>query len=286
MGIFTVPPQRMDSRAKSLQNALLASAEQIKSIIQRQPSLLTLQSFTLAQHITALQGAAFSLANIRQMTLQQPTILTIDMTSRTQEQKFRFLTKVMGFDTETLVAKPRLLISSLLGRLGPQWGYLQHLKALGACMHAVAIDFGATGVHGIVTSLYCFTESAFAASHQPPEHSKLPIYGDAFKRQWQQRWHFLVDQQKVSIPDIGNHPAVLQASLKDVLGPRLAFLSVMSQNQQGFSVVDHLTSVSTLSDDRFSALFSCAGVGLVFDKAFILAWQQANRHLWQEQALL
>ncbi len=117
------------------------------------------------------------------------------------------------------------------------------------------------------------TDSEFRTNCAAPSGSSLPPYDSHFQQQWQNRWDFLCHIQKLSIQDIAAHPAVLQASLKDTLGPRWAFLSLEASHAVGFKLVDHLTAVSFLTDEEFALLYNSMGPGTVFDVAFIEQWQ-------------
>lgn len=192
--------------------------------------------------------------------------------SKNQSQKWQFLTDVMRFGTATLATTPLLFMSSLPNRLGPLWEHFLLARKLGAADFSCAQE--------IANCLVKCTDAEFAALHSCTASSPLPLYKKAFQQQWQQRWHFLVDNFNIAIADIGRHPAVLQTSSKEILGPCWAFLVSVAGHIQGFNPTHHLTALSSLSDKEFSDVFNIANKGLVYSCGFIQHWQQANRHVW------
>ena len=269
-GIFELSPKTMEDRVKDLQIGLGASESAARSMFQRSPQLLKLNSSTILQHVVQLQQLGFGESQLKHMILTKPSILGFDMNSTTQKQKWQFLTDVLHFDTATLAAKPLLFMSSLPNRLGPRWEYLLLARELGVTHFKSAQD--------VVQRLVLHTDAQIAAMHSVS--SALPLYNKAFQQQWQQRWRYLVDDCNIAIADIGRHPAVLQTSLKEVLGPRWAFLGSVSGHHQGFHPIQRLTALATLSDKDFSGEYSVANKCLVYNSEFVQLWQQANEHVW------
>ena len=79
---------------------------------------------------------------------------------------------------------------------------------------------------------------------------------------------------------IRQHPAALQTSLREVLGPRWALSGNVAGHYQGFNPIHHLTALATLFGKEFlicSILHTNAWCTI---SEFILHWQQANEHLW------
>ena len=260
-GVFMLPPDVMNSRLEALHISLGISNSDVRSIFGRSPELLPLATSTIMQNLAKLQQVGFSESEIQHMALTKPAILGLDMTSTNQSQKWQFLTNVMHFCRSTLAVRPVLFMSSLPNRLGPRWEYLLLARELGATDFSCAQE--------VVERLVMYTDAKFAAMYSHSALFSLPPYNKAFRQQWQQRWHFLVDDCTIAVADIGRHPAVLQTSLKEVLGPRWAFLVRVA----GFhSPIDHLTALATLSDEEFSDVYGVANKCL-YNREFIQLWQ-------------
>ena len=80
----------------------------------------------------------------------------------------------------------------------------------------------------------------------------------------------------ISIADIGLDRSILCAPLRDVVGPRLAFLTSVSSGHINFKLADYLTAVAALSDAEFSVQYDLKAAGLTYDSKFIAAWQHAH----------
>jgi len=246
-GVFVVPPAELDSRLDFIALQLAATLQQAKAVVRRLPQIATLQSTRVGLHVSQLHVLGFSSSQVKDMCLKQPALLTLDYTSQLQVDKWDFLTCVLQLSPAAIAACPHLLMSSLPNRLGPRWEYLQRMKSCGV------IKFSAA--HEVVGSLYSKTDSNFRATYGPPESSALGVYDLHFQKQWQRRWHYLLVDQRLSIQDIGRHAAVLQIDL-DTLGPRWAVLMSVASSVASFRPVDHLTALSTMSDDEFASAYN------------------------------
>ena len=264
-GVFTVAPAELDIRLSSIAAQLGATTDQAKSVLRRNPEITLFSPATLGMYVAKMHDLGFSPSQVKSMCLRQPTLLYKSYSSRLQAEKWVFLTGVLQLSLDAIAAKPHLLMYSLPKRLGPRWEYLQQLR-----LHGV-IAF--TGVHNVISSLADYTDTQFRARYTAPV---MRVYDEQFQQQWQQRWDFLLDGQQLSVQDIAAHPLVLQASLKDTLGPRWAFLLLITSSLDSFRPVDHLTALSTMNDAEFASAYSGMSKGVAFDVAFIHDWQQAN----------
>ena len=246
-GVFVIEPAELDSRLDLIALQLAATLQQAKAVVRRLPQIATLQSTTVGLHVSQLHDLGFSSSQIKDMCLKQPALLTLDYTSQLQVDKWAFLTCVLQLSPASIAACPHLLMSSLPNRLGPRWEYLQRMKSCGV------INFSAA--REVVRSLYSNTDSNFTASYSPPESSALGVYDLHFQKQWQKRWHYLLIDQQLSIQDIGRHAAVLQIDL-DTLGARWAVLTSLASSVASFRPTDHLTALSTMSDDEFASAYN------------------------------
>lgn len=226
---------------------LVATLEQAKGVVQRLPQIAKLQSTTVGLHVSQLHGLGFSSSQVNHMCLKQPALLTLDYTSKLQVDKWAFLTCVVLLTPASIAACPHLLMSSLPNRLGPRWGYLQRMKSCGV------MDFSAA--HEGVGSMCFKTDSHFTATYTPPESAAFGVYGVHTQKQWQKRWHYLLIDQQLSIQDIDRHAAVLQIDL-DTLVPHWTVLMSIASSVASFRPIDHLTALSTMSDDEFVSTYN------------------------------
>ena len=263
--VFRVPPAELDIRLDSIATQLGATLDQAKSMVRKQPQIAPLQPARVRLHVTQMLGLGFSHSQVKSMCLRQPSLLASSYSSRVQVEKWVFLTGVLQLSLDAIAAKPHLLMYSLPNRLGPRWEYLQQLRSHGV------IAF--TGVHDVISSLADSTDTQFRARYTAPV---MRVYDEHFQQQWQQRWDFLLDGQQLSVQDIADHPLVLQASLKDTVGPRWAYLLLLTSSLDSFRPVDHLTALSTMSDAEFASAYSGMSQDVAFDVAFVEDWQQAN----------
>jgi len=246
-GVFVIPSAELDSRLDVIALQLGASLQQAKAAVRRLPQIAKLQSTRVGLHVSQLHGLGFSSSQVKDMCLKQPALLSLDYTSQLQVDKWDFLTCVLQLSPASIAACPHLLMSSLPNRLGPRWEYLQHMKSCGV------INFSAA--HEVVGSLCSKTDSKFTATYTPPESAAFGVYDVHFQKQWQKRWHYLLVDQQLSIQDIGRHAAVLQIDL-DTLGPRWTVLMSIASSVASFRPVDHLTALSTMSDDEFASAYN------------------------------
>ncbi len=95
----------------------------------------------------------------------------------------------------------------------------------------------------------------------------------------------MLKHMQLSVEVIAVHQPLLLTSLKDTLGPRWAFPSLMADHhsENGFSAIDHLSALVFLSDTEFASMYNSdlAGVELVYNEAFKQKWQADNVRLWQ-----
>ena len=239
-------------------------------MLRRKPEITLRLPATLGINVVKTHDLGFSPSQVKNMCLRQPSLLFKIYSSRVQVEKWVFLTGVLQLSLDAIDAKPHLLMYSLPNRLGPRWEYLQKLRSHGV------IAF--TGVHDVISSLADLTDTRFRARCTAPV---MRVYDEHFQLQWQQRWDFLLDGQQLNVEDIADHPSVLQASLKDTVGPRWAFLLLITSSLDSFRPVDHLTALSTMSDAEFASAYSGMSQGLAFDVTFIQDWQQANVSVWR-----
>lgn len=91
----------------------------------------------------------------------------------------------------------------------------------------------------------------------------------------------LVNQQQLSLQDIADPSAVLVMCLKDILGPRWAFLLLRASSVGILRPVGHLTALSPLSDDEFALKSRYGSPGATCTVASVLDGQQTNMRVCQ-----
>ena len=219
-GVFVLSPAQLDARLNLLGLQLSATQEEAKGVVRKMPQIIHLRQATIELHVKQFHGLGFSQTQVKDMCLMQPILVTFNCASKVQRDKWGCLTCVLQLSHATLAATPQLLMSSLPNRTGPRWEYLQHMKQLGVRTFTVA--------HQVIHHLVFDTNPVFSSNNVAPSSSILGPYDEVFQALWQQRWEFLVRDQQLTFQDIAAHPDVLQTSLKDTLGPRWSFLSLIA----------------------------------------------------------
>ena len=205
LGVFRASPAELDIRLDSIAAQLDATLDEAISVAHRLPGISTLLPATVALHVMQLHDLGFMRLQVKSLCLKQPTTLALNYSSQLQADKWAFLTCVLRLSHDAIAAYPTLLMTSLPNRLGPRWAYLQQLRS-----HNV-IAF--TDAPQMFQSLLFWTDSRFRAAYTTPQ---LHVYDEHFQKQWQTRWEFLLVDQQLSIQDIGDNPALLYISLKDI----------------------------------------------------------------------
>ena len=204
-GVFRASPADLDIRLDSIAAQLDATLDEARSVARRTPGISTLLPATVAMHVMQLHDLGFTRLQVKSMCLKQPNMLALNYNSQLQADKWAFLTCVMQLSHDAIAAYPHLLMSSLPNRMGPRWEYLLQLR-----LHGV---LAFTGAHDVVSSLVSMTDSKFRAAYTKPQ---LRVYDEHFQKQWQRKWDYLLVDQQLSIQDIGDDPALLHISLKDI----------------------------------------------------------------------
>ena len=204
-GVFRVFPAELAIRLDSIAAQLDSTLDQARSLVRRHPELSNCLPATVALHVMQLHDLGFSRRQVKSMCLWQPTMLALSYNSQNQADKWAFLTCVMRLSREAMAACPHLLMSSLPNRLGPRWAYLQQLRS-----HDV-IAF--TAASQVLKNLVFMTDLKFRIAYTAPQ---LREYDELFQKQWQKRWDFLLVDQQLSIQEIGDNPALLHISMKDI----------------------------------------------------------------------
>ena len=205
------------------------------------------------------------------MSLQQPTILPLNFASVQMTEKWKFLTRVMSCDLDTLVACPRMLTCSVHNVLGPRHAFVLQLVCDGILTQEASKKW-----------LYKRCYESEVQAQRAFTHVSTRRYEGEFKRQWRHRWLYLTEkqQQGFSIEDIAAHEMVLLASVKDTLGPRLSFLRALAVQQSSVSSINNLTAVATLTDEEFAAAFKVSDAGLTYSAEFVAQWQYSHKHVY------
>ena len=203
--VFTASPAELDIKLDWIAAQLDSTLDEAKTVVRRRPETCCLAPATVALLSTCsigqLHGLGFSHHQVKSMCLQQPRMLALSYTSQLQADKWAFLTCVLQVSHAAIAAKPTMLTLSLSKRLGPRWAYLQQLRLRGLIVSTAAPQ--------VLYSLVFMTDSKFRAAYTTPE---LGVYDEQFQKQW----HFLLVDQQQSIQDIGDDPALLHISLRDV----------------------------------------------------------------------
>ena len=203
--VFTASPAELDIRLDPIAAQLDATLDEAKRVVRRRPEICCRSPATVALHVAQLHGLGFSHHQVKSMCLQQPSLLALSYQSQLQADKWAFLTCVLQLSHAAIAAKPTMLTLSLSKRLGPRWAYLQHLRLHGLIAFTAAPQ--------VLHSLVFMTDLQFRAAHTTPQ---LRVYDEHFQKQWQKQWDFLLVDQQLSIRDIGDDPALLHISLRDI----------------------------------------------------------------------
>ena len=242
--VFLLEPGTMEERAQFLKKILDLSKAELNKLLKG-PQLLNYSSDNLQAHLESFYGLGFSQGHMKAMCLTQPILLLLDMTSSTNRKKWSFLTVILKMSISELAATPGVLGFSLANKLGPRHAFTLQLLTSGAmCQLKYSALYPL--IYGRQTDADFVKKLARRLKEDPGE------YTITYKRQWQERWEFLRQQNDIAIADIGAHQAVLIAPVENVLKPRLAVLRSLAAQQTDFCLVDHLTSAATMSNEDFA----------------------------------
>ena len=249
-GVFVTPEPVMQSRAAKLQELLGWDSEQLKQKLSAQPVILTLEPFTIARNVQAMQGAGFSQTQVWAICTQQPALLGRKWTSDTNAEKLQFLTCLLGLTLNDIAARPKLLTYSVSGHLGPRVCFWYQTGAIEAPNTLMT-----SGVAGYLVN----SKAGFSERFSAPSGFPTMVFDSAFVNHWKQRWEFLRQHMKLSVETIAAHQDLLLTSLPGRLAPRWQLLSSIANQQAAFKAEDHLTALATLSDQDFAQAFRANG---------------------------
>ena len=74
---------------------------------------------TMLKHVDILVSLGLTVSHVKTMGLQQPMVLHLNLATVKMTEKWKFLTRIMTCDLDTLAACPRMLSCSLHNVLGP-----------------------------------------------------------------------------------------------------------------------------------------------------------------------
>ena len=243
--VFLLEPRTMEERAQFLKKMLDLSNAELNKLLKK-PQVLNHTSDNLQAHLESFYGLGFSQAHMKAMCLTQPEVLLLDMTSKTNVEKWSFLTVILKLSISELAARPYVFTCSLANKLGPRHAFIvQKLMTTGAmCQHKYS------AVHRLIYGMQ--TDAVFVDTLAKRLKTAPGEYTITFKQRWQKRWEFLRQQNDIAVADIGAHQTVLIASVKDVLKPRFAVLRCLAAQQTDLRLVDHLTAAATMSNAEFA----------------------------------
>jgi len=110
-----------------------------------------------------------------------------------------------------------------------------------------------------LSSYIIYSKLLFSKRFSAPSAFPSMVFDSAFIDQWKQRWEFLRQQMNLSVKTIAAHQDLLLTSLPDRLAPRWQLLSEFASVQADFKAEDHLTGLTTLSDQDFAVLLEAGG---------------------------
>ena len=197
-----------------------------------------------------LQGAGFSQTQVWAMCTVQPTLLGRKWTSDTNAEKLQFLTCLLGLTLDDIAARPKLLTYSVSSFLGPRALFLYQTGAIEAPNTVMT-----PGLFGYINC----SKMSFSKRFTAPSAFPSLVFDSVFIDHWKQRWELLRQHMKLSVETIAAHQDLLLTSLPDRLAPRWQLLSEIASVQADFKAEDHLTGLTTLSDQDFAALFEAGG---------------------------
>jgi len=248
--VFMTPEPVMRTRAAKLQEKLGWDNEQLKQKLSAQPNLLNKEPSTIARNVQEMQGAGFSQTQVWAMCTVQPTLLGRKWTSDTNAEKLQFLTCLLGLTLDDIAARPHLLLHSINSSLGPRVWFLYQTGAIEAPNTVMT-----SGLFGYMND----SKILFSEQFSSPSAFPAMVFDSAFIDQWKQRWEFLRQQMNLSVKTIAAHQDLLLTSLPDRLAPRWQLLSEFASVQADFKAEDHLTGLTTLSDQDFAVLLEAGG---------------------------
>ena len=270
--VYTAKSGTMQHRAAALKTMLKLTHEELRRLITKQPKVLTSQTETIKANVESMLRLGFSMPQVSAVSLACPALLGGNCQSNTFLERWSFLTQVVHYELDFIVAHPQILIASVKNMLGPQYAYIKHLHSCG--VHSTSRKPLADVVMGHGPNFLAVVTTI----KLPPMALK---YDAQFKAGFQLRWQYLAQQQGIAVRDIGLHQDVLNASLCHVLGPRIHFLQLVVAQHADFCLVDQLTNVATMSDQDFAAAYNQLDFDLAYTADYIKDWQCNNAHVWQ-----
>ncbi len=240
----------MQARAAKLQEQLGWDSEQLKQKLSAQPSILTKEPSILAHNVHEMQGAGFSLTQVRAMCTKQPTLLGHKWTSDICVEKLQFLTCLLGLTLDDIAARSHLLDHSVSSHLGPRVWFIYQTGAIEAPNTVMT-----SGLFGYILHSKVSFNGRFGA----PSAFPSMVFDSAFIDHWKQRWVFVRQHMKLSVETIAAHQDLLLISLPDRLAPRWQLLSSIASDRADFKAENHLTALATLSDQGFARAFRADG---------------------------
>ncbi len=241
----------MQTRAAKLQEQLGWDSEQLKQKLSAFPRLLSSEPSTLARNVREMQGAGFSQTQVWAMCTQLPALLGINWTSVKSIEKVQFVTLLLGLSFDDIAARPHLLAYSVSGFLGPRVWFMYQTGAIEAP--------NTVTTSGLLSYVSSCSKARFFKRFSSPASNPGMVFDSAFIDHWKQRWEFLRQHMKLSVEVIAAHQDLLLTSLPDKLAPRWQLLSRLASEQAAFKAEDHLTALSTLSDQDFAQAFRADG---------------------------
>ena len=198
----------------------------------------------------------FTHTQARHICASQPSLAQMNWLSEKSCDKLHFLVHVLHMTPGEITAKPTSLTYALPNRIGPRVEFLCQCDLMHPATHlSQSSHYG---------KLFVYSDIRFVKSVNAASVRSGLVYDEAFKQHWLQRWHYLRQTMRLSVADIAAHPTLLLTSLQGTLCPRWCFLVHKQVEQAEFLAKDHLTTVATLSDERFTHIYSRPG--LEFDK--------------------
>lgn len=255
--IYSISAATMVARAAELQAMLGWTEDELKQKLHANAQVLTSKPSTVANNIQKLQAQGFSSAQALQIFALRPSLTSYDWSSAANVQKVQFLKHVLQLSTAELTSSPGLLAISLASKIGARSEFVYRSKAIAADM-----PFGTSG---FLSYIQTSSDARFADRFNGTSASPPLMYDEAFKQHWHQRWTFLTREMRLSVTDISACRALLFTSLPGTLAPRWHFLTLVEAAQADFKATNHLTALTTLSDEHFARKFNMANVGLVYN---------------------
>jgi len=124
-GVVNVPAATMTQRAEHITQRLNLSRYSLGVIVNSHPHVLSCTPSRIDINLATLTNLGFHPADVNDMAKRFPSLLFADWNTSVRQEKWHYLSHVMGLNTSDIVQTPVMLRASVKGILLPRWEFLK-----------------------------------------------------------------------------------------------------------------------------------------------------------------